>query len=116
MIPVDVLATSSKFITTSLPADRLPPPPVPEFGSLEHNLANLLPWQHPLLEHVEHLCPLVDVLHRLSCPPGSKSCLLAATDGGASCSVASFGWTLCMDNVDIVSCSGAVPGPSPSSY
>ena len=47
---------------------------------------------------------------------GTTSCLLAATDGGASRSVASFGWTICMDDVDIVSCSGAVPGPSPSSY
>ena len=32
------------FIHTSLPADRLPPPTIPEFGSIEDNLANLLPW------------------------------------------------------------------------
>ena len=115
-IPVDILATSSDFIHTSLPADRLPPPTIPEFGSIEDNLANLLPWQKPLLEHVEHLCPLVDVLHHLSCPPGSTSSLLAATDGGASRSVASFGWTIRIDDVDIVSCSGTVPGPSPTSY
>ena len=52
----------------------------------------------------------------MSCPFGSTSEILSATDGGAKNTVASFAWTIRIDDVDIVSCHGPVSGPTPGSY
>ena len=114
-VPVDILSSAST-ITTSIPSDRLPPTPVPNPIGLEARLNHLASWQEPLLSGIDHHCPLVDIISHLSCPFGSTSEIISATDGSAKDSIASFGWCIRLDDIDIITCSGPVSGPSPGSY
>ena len=115
-IPVDVLRSSSNEIITTIPHCLSLPPSRPLCSTLSDHLANLLDWQRPLLDHVDHLCPLANLLNLLRCSPSSTSNVLAATDGGAKNDIGSFGWTIRHDDVDLVTCCGTVPGPNPGSY
>ena len=114
--PVDILSSTESTITTSIPCGRPAPTPIPNPIGLEARLNNLSSWQKPLLSNVAHHCPTVDVISHLSCPFGSTSEIISATDGSAKDSVASFGWSICLDDTDIVTSSGPVSGPTPSSY
>ena len=114
--PIDVLSTSNQYITTSIPSLREDPIPDPKSSSLEDCLQHLLDWQSPLLCDVEHHFPLVSIIHHLHCLFDTTSEIICATDSGATAQKGSFGWTLRRDDVDIVTCSGPVAGPSPGSF
>ena len=113
---VDVLLHSITRITTTIPSPREQPTPDPPSSSLEERLQHLLDWQRPLLCNVEHPFPMVSILHHLRCPFSTTSEIICATDGGATLHKGSFGWTLRQDDIDIVTCSGPVTGPSPGSF
>ena len=114
-VPVDIISHKD-YITTSIPHNCLDPPPTVSPVGLQARLDSLLPWQQALLSNVEHHCPLVNIVQHMSCPFGSTSKILSATDDGAKNSVASYAWTIRLDDVDIVSCHGPVSGPTPCSY
>ena len=115
-VPVDILSSTESTITTSIPCDCLPPTPIPNPIGFEARLNHLSSWQKPLLSGVDHHCPLVDIISHLFCPFGSTSEIISATDGSAKDSIASFGWSIRLDDTDIVTCSGPVTGTSPGSY
>ena len=114
--PVDILASTASTITTSIPRPRLHNPIPPSPSNFEDRLQSLEAWQDSLLHNLEHHCPRVDVMSHLSCPFGSVTDILAATDGGAKQKVGSFAWTIRLDDCDIASCSGPVSGLSPGSF
>ena len=115
-IPVDILSSTDLSLVTSIPCARPPILPPPNLFSLEQRLNNLSSWQAPLLSDLHHLCPLVDNISHISCPFGSTSEIISATNGSAKDPIAFFGWTIRLDDTDIVTCSGPVSGPNPGSY
>ena len=115
-VPVDILSSTDVSFVTSVPCTRAPILPPPNLSNLEQRLNNLSTWQVPLLSDLQHLCPLVDVISHISCPFGSTSEIISATDGSAKDPIASFGWTIRLDDIDIVTCSGPVSGSNPGSY
>ena len=106
--PVDILSSTESSITTSIPSDRLPPTPIPNPVGLEARLNHLASWQASLLSGLDHHCPLVDIISHLSCPFGSTSEIISATDGSAKDTIACFGWSIRLDDTNIVTCSGPV--------
>ena len=90
--------------------------PIPNPVGLEARFNHLTSWQESLLSGVDHHCPLVDIISHLSCPFGSTLEIISATDGSSKDPITSFGWSIRLNDTDIVICSGPVTATSPGSY
>ena len=76
---------------------------------------NLSAWQHDLLSSLKIQVPISTILSTISTALQAKQ-LIAASDGGATNTNASFGWTLRSTTQDIITCNGPVHGHKPTAF
>ena len=72
-------------------------------------------WQQHLLRHLHQSTPVQSMLHTFAASLVSSS-LLAASDGSATTSNATFGWTLRTQTTEIAYCYGPVHGSHPTAF